>query len=379
MTRPLIAMELGPMGEIHHTGIPNVTKNLAIELLADDTVEAMFTFNRTVLPRPLVEKLVTLSSGNIMRWLVGRALPADPTAIDLDRPVIGIYSGHKWHRRLWPFEVQIVHDLTAIITFQYHNEDTKGFWNGRMFSDLITSDLIVAVSKSTEDDIRTYYPGLAAIPSIVSPLGPCTSAGVTALDDSNVEPYVAILGTLEPRKNVEFIFDYISTHPDMVASLVFLFIGRFGWGESMQKLLDEYNLRELVEQRRVRFTGFVSDRVRDQLIANARAVVYASRYEGFGLPVLEALSFGVPVITTLSSSLPEVGGKVAVYCDMDDPESFGAALGTVLAEYEPAAPGRPSHAERTQERLAWAGEFTWRQTYRRIKDAALKLQSEQNS
>ena len=333
----------------------------------------MFFFNRTQIPRSLVEKLVTLDGGEILWWLGGRAQYQSIELPDPNRDTIGIYTSLKWHRRLFPFEVQIVHDLTTVVTPQFHGVDTVEFWQGRLFSDMASSDLIVAISQSTERDIRTYFPALREIPCIVAHLAPSTTLTPPPVEKEAIEPYVAILGTLEPRKNVEFVFDYISRHKDVAESVVFVFIGRFGWGATIDQFLDRYNVRSLMERRRIRFAGFVSDSVRDHLLAYARAVIYASRYEGFGLPVIEALSYGVPVITTFSSSLPEAGGSVATYCDVSDPKAFARSLNEVLDisrhETDNAC------QEMAAERRAWSAGFSWNRTYLEIKNAALRIQS----
>ena len=336
-----------------------MTKALAKEMLADDSIEPKFFMFRAEVPPRVVEQIVSLDSGEILWWLAGR-LDAQPTfQVDTNRAYVGIYPSTKKHRRLFPKEVLIVHDLTTVIAPQFHTSEAVKFWQEQLLADMLTSDLIVAVSESTKADIRTYFPEVGHIPCIASPLGPCV-VPVTPLD-RKVADYALVLGTLEPRKNVAVILECLSQNQDLLSEVRFVFVGGWGWGETAGELVLEYGLLEHVTKENIVFTGFVSDRVRDALVSHARMVIYPSRYEGFGLPVLESLTLGTPVLTSYSSSLPEVGGDVAEYCDFESPESLVNALKTILSH-----PRYPDEA-----RKAWAAQFSWTKTYREIKDAAL--------
>src|SRR3954469_23696394 len=102
--KPILALEIGPLAELHHTGISNVTKRLAIELLCDNDVEGQFFFHRSMIPRNLVEKIVQLDGCPMLRWALGRCAFPSEALDDGDRPLAAIYTNHKWHRRLFPFE-----------------------------------------------------------------------------------------------------------------------------------------------------------------------------------------------------------------------------------------------------------------------------------
>jgi glycosyltransferase involved in cell wall biosynthesis len=197
-------------------------------------------------------------------------------------------------------------------------------------------------------------------------------APLTAPDSGKVQPlpparkpvdYVLVLGTLEPRKNVKFILDCLADHPEILSDTKFVFVGRWGWGAATHEVIEDLGLAEHVAKGRIVFAGFVSNEARDQLVASARLVVYVSRYEGLGLPVIEAFRYGTPVLTSYSSSLPEVGGDQAYYCDIDSPSSLYESLTAILSEKQPE--------QARQTRLAWASKFAFKDSYRRIKDAAL--------
>jgi glycosyltransferase involved in cell wall biosynthesis len=367
---PVFSLEISPLSERHHTGIPNVAKMLALEVLRDDSVDGRFFFNRQNIPRSIVEQLVELDGGEIIRWLASRAYAPAFYGENLDRPIIGVYTSWKTHRRLFPFEVRIVHDLIPVIAPQFIRSENIVFENAKLLGDIASSDLIVAVSESTRMDLLTYFPRISHIPCIVAHLASSLATDVSLPKGASVEPYVLVLGTLEPRKNIEFILEFVTKHAEILGALSFVFVGRMGWGKSFEELVDAYDLEPHIKTGAIRFTGFVSDTARDHLVAHARCVVYASLYEGFGLPVVEALSRGVPVITGHGSSLPEAGGDVAVYCDVTSSEAFGEALTRCLADNDLRARSR---------RKAWADQFSWKKAYETIRDASLRLARAQTS
>ena len=108
----------------------------------------------------------------------------------------------------------------------------------------------------------------------------------------------------------------------------------------------------------VRFLGWVSEEELEGLWALARAFVFASLYEGFGLPVLEAMARGVPVACSNASSLPEVAGDAALMFDPYDERAIAAALETLLLQDEPTRARVRAHG------LARAQQFSWQRTAR---------------
>ena len=121
------------------------------------------------------------------------------------------------------------------------------------------------------------------------------------------QPYVLAVGTVQPRKNYQMLiraFRLVAMHqPHDLA-----FVGRRGWlDEGMKSEVEAQGLKE-----RVRFTGFAADEDLPALYCGASLLAFPSLYEGFGLPVLEAMACGLPCILSDASSLPEVGGAAAV-------------------------------------------------------------------
>ena len=103
--------------------------------------------------------------------------------------------------------------------------------------------------------------------------------------------------------------------------------------------------------------GYVSDSDLPALYAGATLFVYPSLYEGFGLPILEAMACGTPVITSSTSSMPEVAGEAATLCDPTDPEELANAIHTLIRN-------KPLREYMITKGIARAAEFSWEKTAR---------------
>ena len=363
-------IDVSTLQESQYTGIPMVTARLCAEALGDASIEAAFFFGRYEIPAQVVETLLAGGFGRLFNWAVGhyqfeRPLPS----LDSGRRIYGLHTNSKLARRLFPIEGSIVHDLTTVVCPQYHNKDTNAYHNQRWLGDLMSDDIIFAASQSTATDIRTFFPETAATPLVVThwgvDWGHIEPASQEPLDD--VEPYILVLGTLEPRKNLSLVLDLLQAQPQIARMFRIVISGRFGWGQKLESHLEARGLGRLVETGRVVNAGFVSETAKYALIRNAAALVYPSVYEGFGLPVAEAISLGVPVVTTAASSLPEVGAEFAFYFDGETVESLEKALAAALRE------GRVSVSRSGESLDAWKARFSWARAYRLIRDGFAAL------
>ncbi len=150
---------------------------------------------------------------------------------------------------------------------------------------------------------------------------------------AGAERYVLALGTLEPRKDLPTLVRAFDLLADDDPDLRLVLAGPDGWGA------DQVSAAILAARHgdRVRRLGWVADGARRALLAGAAVVAYPSRYEGFGLPPLEALAAGTPVVATRAGALPEVLDDAAEWAEVGDPGSVAAALHTVLDDPERAA------------------------------------------
>jgi glycosyltransferase involved in cell wall biosynthesis len=160
-------------------------------------------------------------------------------------------------------------------------------------------------------------------------------------------PYIAFLGALEPRKNVpNLIRGWVRAVSGLNDVPALVLAGSGGWDDEVDAAL-----ADVPHQLRVLRPGYLRWSSLPGFFGGALVVALPSRGEGFGLPVLEAMSCGSTVLTTHRSSLPEVGGDAVAYTE-PDPESIGTAMSTLIGD----ADRRRRLADAAAAR---AGEFTW--------------------
>ena len=177
------------------------------------------------------------------------------------------------------------------------------------------------------DRIHVAYPG---IERRFSPDGEHADLGA---------PYVLTVSTLDPRKNVEVVMDAFELLRQRRPELLLAVAGGVAAGESAP-----------AEREGVRLLGFVEEERLAALYRGASAFVYASRFEGFGMPVVEALASGAPTVASSHPSLDEASGEAAFRVDPNDPEAVAEALEVAVQQ----------GAQRRADGLAHARRFTWK-------------------
>lgn len=260
---------------------------------------------------------------------------------------------------LLPPGVVTIHDL-AFLRYPNSVPAARRAWLvGAIRHSARTADRIIAVSQHTADDIVAW---LDIDPARVTVIPLAASPGIRRLTGAELRvfrlkydlerPHILAVGTLEPRKNLAMLLRaFAAIRDDMPHRLVLA--GPEGW------LNDELHetARELDLGDRLVLTGFADDETLGGWYSSADLVAYPSKYEGFGLPMLEAMACGAPVLASSASALPEVGGDAAAYVDPGDEAAWSATLLDLLRD--------DAQRERMREAgLARAAAFSWEATAR---------------
>ena len=243
-----------------------------------------------------------------------------------------------------------IHDLVPLHHPEWTTARTRSMHVRKYRNAASTCDVIFVNSRYTGDDVVGAL-GVApervlvAHPSVKEAYradGPAADLGA---------PYVLTVATLEPRKNLQTL---VEAHRQLEGDLLLAVVGAEGWGE--QPLLDGPRVRRL---------GFVSDHELARLYRGAAVAVYPSRFEGFGIPVLEAMACGAPVVASAHPSLDEASGDAAMRADPDDPAALASAIERALVERDRLVAAGSEHVKR----------FSWRavgETFLRGYEAAAR-------
>ena len=228
-----------------------------------------------------------------------------------------------------------IHDLVPLRFPEWTTPRTREMHVEKYANAVVSCDVVFANSAYTaadvverlgvpEERVRVAPPGLGAG---FEPSGPCEDPG---------GPYVLGLGTLEPRKNLRRL---VEAWRLLDGGLRLVLAGGEGWGA--QEGLDGPGVRRL---------GYVPDERVPRLLRGAAAFVYPSLFEGFGMPVVEAMACGTPVVASAHPSLDEACGPAAVRVEPTDPEAIAAGIREALERRDELVPLGLEHA----------GRFTWR-------------------
>lgn len=223
---------------------------------------------------------------------------------------------------------------------------------------------VITDSECSRADIARFfdvpYSRITPIPLAANPnFAPSTEDQIARVRSSYSLPerYLLYLGSVEERKNVSRVFEALARLAESGFNLPLVVTGEMKWQyEGVLQALDRHGMRESVQ-----FTGYVSDEDLPALYSGAMALVFPSLYEGFGLPVLEAMASGTPVITSTVSSLPEVAGDAALKVDPLDVDALAQAMRRIS---EDEALRRSLRAAG----LSRAAEFSWQRTAQRTVD-----------
>lgn len=211
------------------------------------------------------------------------------------------------------------------------------FWGGYSIK---KAKKIITISNSSKNDIIKMYKVNPDKVTVIYPGVKTMNLSTKTKDLGTIQkefgikgPYILFVGTLQPRKNIVKLVEAFSKLEDLgpkTKDLSLVIVGKKGWQfEEILNAPKKYNVED-----RVKFLDSVSDEDLPGFYKNALCFCLPSLYEGFGLPILEAMQYGCPVATSNVSSLPEAGGDAAVYFDPENVEDIKKSLESIIQSSE---------------------------------------------
>ena len=233
-------------------------------------------------------------------------------------------------------KIVTIYDLTPLTHPQAHKTADRLKFSKLINHAIKTSDAILTISESTKNDLINYL-GIKKNKITVTYIGIDHNVYKNINDFKYVEKvklkysiskrYLYYLGTIEPRKNVDVLLKaFLTVKEKTGADFQLVISGMVGWmvDDLMETIFSYMASGDLI------YTGFIDNDEAVALYNGATVFVYPSQYEGFGIPVAEAMACGCPVITSDSSSLPEVVGGAGLLVEPNNSEALADAMLKVL-------------------------------------------------
>lgn len=260
-----------------------------------------------------------------------------------------------------------LHDAIPVLFPEFYPEMKKGgYWYQKLLDSLNGEDIYFSNSQSTKNDFVKLFPQVNQDNIYVAPLAAsenfycCRDEGIksSVRKKYNIPEgvkYIFSLCTLEPRKNLVFaVKNFVRFVRENNLEDLYLVLGGGHWDSFIQSLEKEIKNFEAYKKFIIR-AGYVDDEDLAPLFSGAEFFIYPSLYEGFGMPVLEAMQCGCPVICSNTSSMPEVIGEAGIMFNPRDDEAFLNALEQMYKDEN-------FRKKSMQKGLLRAKEFSWKKT-----------------
>jgi glycosyltransferase involved in cell wall biosynthesis len=217
-----------------------------------------------------------------------------------------------------------------------------------------TAEKLIAVSESTKKDLETIY---KIDPEKINVVHHGISDDFNVIDRNDPKlleiqkkynlphKFVLYLGNIEPRKNISSI---VAAYKKVVSENPILEKNELVLAGNISPLC-----REMVEKENLKTCGYIKREDRPYIYNLASLFIYPSFFEGFGLPILEAMACGTPVIASSNSSIPEVAGNAAIFIDPNRPSEVAEAMRAVLTDEK-------LYAKMKERGLAQSQKFSWK-------------------
>ena len=249
-----------------------------------------------------------------------------------------IYHGPNFY--LPPFAGPTVctfHDLSIFTWAHCHPPERVRYMRKEIALTLKRADILITDTETTRQEVAAYFSWpldkIRAVPLACSddfrPRNEPALNSVLNKHDLTMQGYSLYVGTIEPRKNLGVLLDAYALLPLAVRQQwPLILIGYKGWRSEQLHA----RIEAAVSEGWARYLGFVEADELPLIYAGARVFVFPSLYEGFGLPVLEAMASGIPVVCSNASTLPEVAGEAAAMCEPQDVDTLSELINRALQD-----------------------------------------------
>lgn len=260
--------------------------------------------------------------------------------------------------------ISFIYDLSFIYHGEHSGKKNRQIMTREAPKSARKSDAVITISENSKKEIIDYCKIDPAKVHIVHP----------ALDHKEYYPrstkeqadvakkfgitgkYILFTGTIEPRKNINGVLDAYAALPQKLRDEYTLVLGGGkGWNdEGIYARLNELKSEKII------LTGYVNDEDMPALYSGASVFVFPTHYEGWGMPVVEAMACGVPVITSNNSSMPEAGGDAALYVKAEDTKTITKQIEKVLSD-------KKLSDSMVKKGIAHAAKFSWEKSAQDLK------------
>ena len=370
-------IDIGALRDRHYTGIPRVVFEIARHWYAQREIVCNLMIDNAVVPPHVCNLLLTEEQA--LDWPdrfkeLGEPLSVHEALALHPGPSIGLFPTHRKTTDA-PFTktVQIIHDLTTVLVPETHPEEMLRSEATFLDREVASADHVVSVSDATKQHLVSY---LGTEPEQITTIQLGVDPSQAALDDliahslgTRLEPFALVLGTVELRKNLALVLRLLNRRRDLMVERRWLFTGQIR-RDVFEALKPELvGLEAELRNGRIAFLGYVPEPTKQLLLCKADFAVYPSMFEGFGLPVAEALWHGCPVACSLSTSLPEVARDAGFYFDPSSEDELEGALAVLTA-------GLREDRDALRRRARRVGRaYTWLRFNKALGDLFARLSS----
>lgn len=307
------------------TGVPRETIGVLSELKKMDKRNEYFYIGEELLPLEL--DTIPMPFSNWSNTPLDYTLMAYPLDI-----VHSHYAAYSLSKKNKCKKVITIHDLMHISHPEWFPSSTVEFFNGPLRKTAEDADRIIAVSESTKTEIINHYgidgDKISVIYNGLYPKSTFCEQGCRPTNDRIVSGhYILSVSAVHIYKNqvrlMEAYIRFRDKYPDVNIKLVL--VGPIQNKDGFDDLLNRYT-EDII------YAGYVTDDELIWLYKNAFMFAYVSLYEGFGLPILEAMTGGKAVVCSNTTSMPEVGGDAVEYCNPYEVDSIETALEKVILD-----------------------------------------------